>query len=98
MLRDRARPRKNIWAHRSEIGPEGEQPNRPLRRFDPGQGERALPCGSLRPEHDPEKWEPVFGRRSCSTNRAEEAGFMGKLKVRHGDWVVVCDGKKALVL
>ena len=23
---------------------------------------------------------------------------MGKLNVRHGDWVVVCDGKKALVL
>jgi protein required for attachment to host cells len=23
---------------------------------------------------------------------------MGKLKIRHGDWVIVCDGKKALVL
>jgi protein required for attachment to host cells len=23
---------------------------------------------------------------------------MAKLKIRHGDWVVVCDGKKALVL
>jgi protein required for attachment to host cells len=23
---------------------------------------------------------------------------MSKLKIRHGDWVVVCDGKKALVL
>jgi protein required for attachment to host cells len=23
---------------------------------------------------------------------------MGNLKIRHGDWVVVCDGKKALVL
>jgi protein required for attachment to host cells len=23
---------------------------------------------------------------------------MAKLKIRHGDWVIVCDGKKALVL
>src|SRR5258705_11165196 len=23
---------------------------------------------------------------------------MGKLKIRQGDWVIVCDGKKALVL
>src|SRR6266700_2947591 len=25
----------------------------------------------LAPEHDPEKWIPVFGRRSCSTNKLE---------------------------
>jgi hypothetical protein len=24
------------------------------------------PCRAFDPEHDPEKWEPVFGKRSCS--------------------------------
>jgi hypothetical protein len=23
-------------------------------------------------EHDPEKWEPVFGKRSCSNNKLEQ--------------------------
>jgi len=35
----------------------------------------------------------------CVTVRPSRGGkFMSKLKIRQGDWVVVCDGKKALVL
>src|SRR5262249_5125814 len=30
--------------------------------------------------------------------RQDRRYLMGKLKIREGDWVVVCDGKKALVL
>jgi len=26
---------------------------------------------SVELEHDPEKWEPVFGKRSCSNNKLE---------------------------
>jgi protein required for attachment to host cells len=45
---------------------------------------------------DPDQCEGAALRQAAA--RAEEAKFMLKLKIRQGDWVVVCDGKKALVL
>src|SRR5262249_54355468 len=36
---------------------------------------RRLSAGERRAlEHDPEKWIPVFGKRSCSTNKLERDG------------------------
>ncbi|MBZ9989164.1 hypothetical protein LB572_18870 [Mesorhizobium sp. BH1-1-5] len=31
-------------------------------------------CRPLDPQHDPEKWEPVFGARSCSSKELDRDG------------------------
>jgi len=40
-------------------------------------------------EHDPEKWEPVFGKRSCSNNKLERDDDSKKSHPALGDTGIV---------
>ena len=36
-----------------------------------GRSNRRRDSDAVRLEHDPEKWEPVFGKRSCSSKKLD---------------------------